>query len=501
LPLENYRKFAIEYENKMTDEKYNYLKKHVYFELIEKDKLINLAKLSNKIHFNKSSVIIEENVYHNSIYLIINGEVQCSKQNVIINEFYNEEIFGEISLFNQIESLYTYKAKEDSILIEIKYEDLLNLFEEDTLLILIKNILKSSIKNNKLFSKYINDKNFEKVFKTFELKFYYNDIVLDKKQKYIFVLIAGTALKYKDSIKNQNVFELINNNKSKLLEKGKLYTEYISANIPVNYNIISDEAIILICEWRKLINILTYNNPIFNKDFTILEATMLLRKEQIFKVLSPYKMFEIINQMKYIEFKKDTKIIKNGPLSNKYYFILEGEVKMYINKVVVKIYQKFQGFGDITSTDSYNTNAYIISSSNIVKCLYLLKETYEEVCDKNNLVLLPIKKIMTIADPTLNLGDLFYVKELGFGSYGKVFLVHNKKKLYAIKTAKIAKMYNNLNLMQKYLDEKRIMSTFNHLFICKLYNTFKTNDYLFFLLEFIDGVSLRNYLNVKKKIS
>jgi len=257
-------------------------------------------------------------------------------------------------------------------------------------------------------------------------------------------------LKYKDSIKNQNILEIINKNKNKLIEKGKLYTDYISANIPVNYNIISDEAIILICEWRKLINILTNNNPIFNKDFTVLEATMLLRKEQIFKALSPYKMFEVINQMKYIEFKKDTKIIKNGPLSNKYYFILEGEVRMYINKVVVKIYQKFQGFGDITSTDSYNTNANLISSSNIVKCLYLLKETYEEVCDKNNLVLLPVKKIMTIADPSLYLNDLYYVKELGYGSYGKVYLVHNKKKLYAIKTAKIAKMYNNLNLMQKY---------------------------------------------------
>jgi cGMP-dependent protein kinase len=33
----------------------------------------------------------------------------------------------------------------------------------------------------------------------------------------------------------------------------------------------------------------------------------------------------------------------------------------------------------------------------------------------------------------------------------------------------------------------------------KFYNTFKSNDYLFFLLEFIDGINLREYLNNKKK--
>ena len=43
------------------------------------------------------------------------------------------------------------------------------------------------------------------------------------------------------------------------------------------------------------------------------------------------------------------------------------------------------------------------------------------------------------------------------------------------------------------------MKSINHNFIVKFYNTFKSNDYLFFLLEFIDGINLREYLNNKKK--
>ena len=68
-----------------------------------------------------------------------------------------------------------------------------------------------------------------------------------------------------------------------------------------------------------------------------------------------------------------------------------------------------------------------------------------------------------------------------------------------MKTAEINEMIKNKRTAKYYLNEKKIMNSINHNFIVKFYNTFKSNDYLFFLLEFIDGINLREYLNNKKK--
>ena len=50
-----------------------------------------------------------------------------------------------------------------------------------------------------------------------------------------------------------------------------------------------------------------------------------------------------------------------------------------------------------------------------------------------------------------------------------------------------------------YLSEKIISSSIEHPFIVHLFNTYKTRDYLFFLMEFVDGISLRKKINESKK--
>ena len=44
-----------------------------------------------------------------------------------------------------------------------------------------------------------------------------------------------------------------------------------------------------------------------------------------------------------------------------------------------------------------------------------------------------------------------------------------------------------------------IMNNLEFTFIVTLYNTFKTRDYIFFLLEYIHGMTMRNYLDTYKK--
>ena len=64
--------------------------------------------------------------------------------------------------------------------------------------------------------------------------------------------------------------------------------------------------------------------------------------------------------------------------------------------------------------------------------------------------------LLYLNDVNIVLSDLFFVKVLGNGKFGKVFLVHNQKHFYAIKFAKIKSILMNKNLMRYYYNEKKI---------------------------------------------
>jgi len=98
-------------------------------------------------------------------------------------------------------------------------------------------------------------------------------------------------------------------------------------------------------------------------------------------------------------------------------------------------------------------------------------------------------------DITMTLDNLYYIKDLGSGAYGKVYLVHDEKRFYAMKTADIQTMNKMKAMANLYINEKNIMFSVDHPFIISIINTFKTKDYLFFLMEYVDGMTLRKYLN------
>ena len=85
------------------------------------------------------------------------------------------------------------------------------------------------------------------------------------------------------------------------------------------------------------------------------------------------------------------------------------------------------------------------------------------------------------------------------GKFGKVYLVHNKQNFYALKCAKIKDISKQNQLMQYYLNEKNIMLQIDNPFIVKLVKTMKNREMIFFLMEYIDGVTLKNYLEKRSK--
>jgi len=84
---------------------------------------------------------------------------------------------------------------------------------------------------------------------------------------------------------------------------------------------------------------------------------------------------------------------------------------------------------------------------------------------------------------------------LGTGTFGKVRLCRHitSKKHYCMKILSKAKIYK-LKQVEHINNEKNVLKGISHPFIVKLYRTFKDEHSLYFLLEFIPGGELFNYI-------
>lgn len=125
----------------------------------------------------------------------------------------------------------------------------------------------------------------------------------------------------------------------------------------------------------------------------------------------------------FYSYKDKQVIVKNGPTSSQLFIVNSGNVAIVTNtNVEIKILKEGNIFGDIVSkSDEYIKKADFVSKGT-VECWTLAKTHYEEIIENNSL-LNPFKGLLEVKDKTLTFENLYYVKELGFGTYGKMYLV------------------------------------------------------------------------------
>ena len=159
-------------------------KKHFFFKGLNKDMIANLAKISTKIRYKDRTVIFQEDKYTNCFYYVIEGQVICTKQDLVVKKILPDDMFGEIGLFNQIESLYSYTVEAESILLMVKYESFISVFGESAIRTLVFSIFANAIKESDKFSKiFVNGEKIDRIFGAFQLKFYFNDTIQIPKEK------------------------------------------------------------------------------------------------------------------------------------------------------------------------------------------------------------------------------------------------------------------------------------------------------------------------------
>jgi hypothetical protein len=256
-----------------------------------------------------------------------------------------------------------------------------------------------------------------------------------------------------------------------------------------------NECLVLESQWDEILRSIKI---VSNTNLNVYERVTKLKKLPIFSFVPEIKLFQIANKLKMKHFIIGEEIIREGTMGDTLYILNQGKVRFYCNNVQIRELEPHSCFGEISLLTN-NVRSTTVKAIENTECYLIDRNSINEIIDAN--LLKYLSKIVSLHDLTIELEDLYYVKTLGHGRYGNVLLTHNNKNVYALKCAIIKEVCSKTSLIQYYLTEKRIMLQIDHPFVCKLVKTIRTKQFLFFLLEFVDGMCLRSYLDKRKQSS
>jgi cGMP-dependent protein kinase len=260
----------------------------------------------------------------------------------------------------------------------------------------------------------------------------------------------------------------------------------------LNHDIVAmSDCITLEAEWSGIISYLDLNiDP--KKILSFLIRLSHLKKIQIFKHLSDKKLLEICRLMKKVKFRDEEVILKEGLVGNFLYLLYKGKVKIFKNENFIRELGEGNCFGEISLLRN-EVHSATVKACSFVSAYTFSKEDFNKAVDKNMLDFLQ-KKIALQDNFSIKIDDLYYLKNLGEGKFGAVSLVHNMKNVYAIKAVN-RKAAEKQKILIKYIQKERnILLILDHPFIIKLVKTLKNEDYIFYLMEYVNGLVLSKYL-------
>ncbi|XP_054722210.1 putative protein kinase C delta type homolog [Uloborus diversus] len=96
-----------------------------------------------------------------------------------------------------------------------------------------------------------------------------------------------------------------------------------------------------------------------------------------------------------------------------------------------------------------------------------------------------------------HLEDFTFLKVLGKGSFGKVLLatLKNTEMYFAIKALKKDVLLEDDDIESAMIEKKILIRGTKHPYMCKLYCSFQSESYLFFVMEYLNGGDLMFHIN------
>jgi len=236
-----------------------------------------------------------------------------------------------------------------------------------------------------------------------------------------------------------------------------------------------------------------------NKDpIKLLGLVSYIKKIKLFQNISITKLVCIGNVMDETNYLKGQVIFEDNSDGDKIYLIYSGRVKIMKDDKLVREIEEGNCFGEISLLLNEKHSATVIAASDYVVIYTLTKEFFLKFFDTKMIEIL-INKISLQDRFNTSLDDLYLIKKIGQGKFGSVSLVHNTKNVYAIKAVNLQMVEKNKYLIKYFQKERNILLSIDYHFIVKLIKTLKNHEYIFYLMEYVKGVTLAKHLSVRHK--
>lgn len=201
---------------------------------------------------------------------------------------------------------------------------------------------------------------------------------------------------------------------------------------------------------------------------------------------------ELSHLMKKENFSQGENIFYDGSVGGKIYLLFKGKVKVVKDNKIIRELDRGSYFGELSIILNIPRSASVFALTNVT--VYTL--TAEKLMKNMDEIMMEIfrRKISLLDIFNTKLEDLYYVSNLGEGKFGYVSLVHDTKNVYAIKAISRRLAENQKILIKYFLKERQVLLGVDHPFIVKLIKTIKNEEFIFFLMEHINGIVLSRYL-------
>ena len=459
------------------------------FKSLNPIELNNVASFMYKCEFNINQKIISEGDFAESLFIIKEGSVACSKNETIIRNLKDKDYFGENALlFNEKRSLSVIATSKTSCY-QISKGMIIQSLGEDYRTTILKGIVKDSLKNSKYLKLFENEFFFHRFFIHHEMKICENNEILihsGENNKLLYVLIQGDLIK-----ENENKNEIFVAKRGELfgdknLKENKIYNEDIRTKgkckiLIFNWEQIEEEFKLKI-EKKKIIN---FFNQLYH-----------LKKIALFKDSSELRLIEVCKIMEKEKFEPGETIFNEGENGDKLYLIKKGKVNVYKNNKFIRELNEGNCFGEMSLLINENRTATIKAETKVT-VYSLTRNNFNSCIDKNMLNYLS-KKISLEDNFNNTLDDFYFCKILGRGKFGTVSLIHNNKNFYAMKAVRRKDAEKQKILIKYFISERNILLRLDHPFIMKLVKTYKNKDNIFYMTEYINGRVLSKFLESRE---
>lgn len=447
------------------------------FNLLEENDLESLSEVLTLHSFSQCEVIVNEGEPGDLAYIIKKGTVGCYINKEEIRRLGAGDFFGEQALLYDTRRTATVIALDQVELLSLGRRDLSKVLGGQLEGIVYRNSLRMACDKSEILKSLLKHQ-IEKVIDAIEV-FRYDDgeTVIDKKtlkKQELAILLNGKLVGESE----YEIFTCIGDDEL-VKESEDTYKKAVVAKggAVVGKVQISKVKECIGGEFEEVVK--------ENKIVRVLCGVPL------FKNLSIQKIQSIVQLFKIKSFKKDEILFRQKEVGDTFYIISKGSARILVDNKELRIVSKNDFFGERSILKNEARTATVIAKEEL-KCWVLSSQDFSSILDEpvhQNLI-----KRMQLQNDSIQLTDLNLISLIGKGQFGSVFLCTDKNQVeYALKTIPRG-MISHYDLVENLLLERKILYLLDHPMIVKLVKTFKDQNRVYLLMEYVKGQDLFDVL-------